>query len=43
MKTHGTAFFGLLPAFSSHNTLTPAGLPKPHLLSGLLLTPKFMQ
>ena len=30
MKTHCTAFLGLLPASSSHNT--PAGLPKPRVL-----------
>ena len=32
MKTHCTAFLGLLPAFSSHNTLKPAGLTKPRVL-----------
>ena len=31
MKTHCTAFLGLLPSFSSHNTLKPAGLPKPRV------------
>ena len=31
MKTHCTAFLGLLPTFSSHNTLKPAGLPKPRV------------
>ena len=30
MKTYCTAFLGLLPASSSHNT--PAGLPKPRVL-----------
>ena len=32
MKTHCTAFLGLLPPFSSNNTLKPAGLPKPRVL-----------
>ena len=32
MKTHCTAFLGLLPASSSHNTPKPAGLPKPRVL-----------
>ena len=31
-KTHCTAFLGLLPSSSSHNTLKPAGLPKPRVL-----------
>ena len=31
MKTHCTAFLGLFPSFSSHNTLKPAALPKPRV------------